>query len=102
MSKSRKVFQILHGFCHWDATAVVGTVERSKELFAPTLRFEDAPWYVRTGWAFDDTKEGDDRFIQPTPPEGWGYDLERGVFYPLEGTEVEEPETVEAVEEANG
>ena len=102
MNKSRKVFQILHGFCYWDATSVVGTVERSKETFAPTLRFEDAPWYVRPGWAFDDTKEGDDRFIQPTPPEGWGYDLERGVFYPLEGTEVEEPETVEeVVEEAN-
>ena len=78
---------------------LVGTVERSKEMFAPTLRFEDAPWYVRPGWAFDDTKEGDDRFIQPTPPEGWGYDLEKGVFYPLEGTEVEEPETVEELVE---
>lgn len=101
MSGNRKVFQILHGFCHWDATTVVQTVERSKDMFAPTLRFEDAPSYVREGWAFDDTKEGDERFIQPTPPEGWGYDLEKGVFYPLEGTIVEKPEILEHIEDTN-
>jgi hypothetical protein len=93
MSDNRKVFQILHGFCHWDATAVVQTVERSKEMFAPTLRFEDAPNYVREGWAFDDTKEGDERFIQPVAPEGWYYDLEKGVFVPIDG-EDEAPEIV--------
>ena len=91
--KGRQIFQILHGFCYWDATATVKSLERAATMYAPSIRFEEAPSYVREGWAFDDTKEGDERFIQPVAPEGWGYDLEKGVFYPLEGTEVPDPET---------
>lgn len=44
--------------------------------------FVDAPDYVFESWGFDETKEGDARFIKPTPPEGWEYDDATGTFYP--------------------
>ena len=99
MARTTKIFQILHGFCYWDASQVLNTVEEASQRFAPTLLFVEAPIYVREGWAYDHTKEGDERFICPTPPEGWTYDLETGRFVQLEET-VEENNEVE--EEENG
>lgn len=77
-----KIIQILKGFCHWDATAQHPTLELTKGLYAPDIVFVEAPDYVREGWGFDETKEGDERFIEPTPPKGWVYDRETGTFYP--------------------
>ena len=42
--------------------------------------FVEAPDYVFEGWGYDSTKVGYDRFIQPTPPEGWKYNTETGGF----------------------
>ena len=76
-----KVFQILNGFCHWDATNKHGDAETARQFYAPDIIFEDAPDYVFEGWAFDETKQGDERFIKPVPPEGWEYDDRTGTFY---------------------
>ena len=69
MARTTKIFQILHGFCYWDASSVLNTIEEASQRFAPTLLFVEAPIYVREGWAFDDTKEGDERFVIPVAPE---------------------------------
>ena len=77
-----KIFQIFRGFCHWDATAIHPTLAATNGLYAPNIKFVEAPDFVREGWGFDETAEGDERFIEPTPPEGWLYDRETGTFYP--------------------
>lgn len=87
-----KVFQILNGFCHWDATKKHGSAEVAREFYAPDCIFVDAPDYVFEGWAFDENAEGDARFIKPEPPEGWLYDEETGTFY-MEGWEPPESDT---------
>jgi len=79
-----KIMQIFNGLCHWDATAKHPTLESTEGLYAPDIQFVEAPDYVREGWGFEPTAEGDARFIEPTPPEGWGYDRETGTFYLLE------------------
>lgn len=76
-----KVFQILNGFCHWDASNLYTSAEMAAEYYAPDIVFVDAPNYVFEGWAFDESKESDDRFLKPIPPEGWEYDDENGTFY---------------------
>ena len=76
-----KVFQIIDGFCHWDASAVLRRAADAAGRFEDGMIFADAPDYVYEGWGFDDTLEGDARFIQPTPPEGWLYDPASGTFY---------------------
>lgn len=76
-----KVFQIVDCFCHWDATPEYPTLADTKGVFAPDILFVEAPDYVHEGWGFDETAIGDARFIQPTPPEGWLYNLETGTFY---------------------
>ncbi len=80
-----KVFQITGGFCHWDASEVLRCAADAADRFAPDMIFADAPDYVFEGWGFDETAEGDARFIQPEPPEGWLYDAGSGTFYE-EGT----------------
>ena len=84
-----KVFQILNGLCHWDATSVCKNLKETKDRFAPTLIFAEAPDYVFEGWGFDSSKNGDARFVKPTPPEGWLYDDATGTFYR------EQPENIE-------
>lgn len=76
-----KVFQIVRGFCHYDATHLyANAVEAAKHYSSDTV-WVDAPDYVFTSWGYDETKEGDERFIQPQPPEGWKYDPKTGTFY---------------------
>ena len=77
-----KVIQILYNFCHWDATQLHPTLESTEGVYAPDVVFVEAPNYVFEGWGYDETAEGDERFIEPTPPEGWLYDRETGTFYP--------------------
>ena len=77
-----KVFQILNGFCYYDATKLYSNAEEARQYYSPDTVFVDAPDYVFESWGFDETKEGDERFIQPIPPDGWIYDPETGTFYP--------------------
>lgn len=73
--------QILDDLCHWDATKVVPNLEYAAEYYAPDIIFVEAPDYVFEGWGFNKYLDGDDRFIKPTPPEGWVYDDRTGTFY---------------------
>lgn len=77
-----KIFQVMNGFCHWDATRKHPTLKSTENLYAPDIVFVEAPDYVFESWGFDPGKEGDERFIKPTPPEGWLYDDATGTFYP--------------------
>ena len=77
-----KIFQILHGRCHWQTPfqSLAETVGR----FPADCLFVEAPDYVNEQWGFDDTEIGDARFIKPVPPEGFIYDDETGQMYPIE------------------
>ncbi len=78
-----KVFQIVDGLCYWDATSVHPTLQSIKPgQYHPSIAFAEAPDHVFEGWGFDETQQGDARFIAPTPPAGWLYDRETGTFYP--------------------
>ena len=77
-----KIFQIESGYCYWDATPKFGSLARLEGRFPPSLLFVEAPNYVFEGWGYDETKEGDERFIQPEAPEGFLYDPATGTFYP--------------------
>ena len=76
-----KIFQILNGICHWDATETVQTLDEAAARFSPEMQFAAAPDTVFEGWGFDGTAEGDARFVKPIPPEGWLYDDATGTFY---------------------
>ena len=75
-----KIFQIHNGFCWWDATATVGSIENASTMFPPDCVFVEAPDFVFEGWGYDEHAEGDERFIQPETPDGWDYDTESGTF----------------------
>lgn len=77
-----KVFQVLNGICFWDGTEQFPALESTEGKFAPDILFVEAPDYVFEGWGYDPEETGDNRFIKPTPPEGWLYDDETGTFYP--------------------
>lgn len=90
-----KIFQILDGICHWDATPKHPTLESTKGLYAPDIKFVEAPDNVFEGWGYVDGE-----FIQPTPPEGWLYDVYTGTFYPVDSTPPAETPTAEEMAEA--
>lgn len=75
-----KIFQIYGGICYYDATAVHPTLESTVGKYPPDVIFVEAPDYVFENWGYDETKVGYERFIQPTPPEGWKYNTETGGF----------------------
>lgn len=77
-----KVFQVKGSICYWDATVKFHTVTNTVGRFPPSVLFVEAPDYVFEGWGYDPGKKGDERFIQPEPPEGWLYDKGTGTFYP--------------------
>lgn len=79
-----KIFMILNGYCHWDATAQVATLDEAHQRFAPDMEFVEAPEWVFEGWGYSPDAEGDSRFIKPIPPEGWVYDDATGTMYPAE------------------
>lgn len=76
-----KIMQIAGRFCHWDATKKVPTLAAAARLYAADMVFVEAPDCVFPGWGYDPTKEGDARFIKPTPPAGWLYDEAAGTMY---------------------
>lgn len=77
-----KVFQILHGRCHWQTP--FKSLAETTGKFPPDCIFVEAPDYVNEQWGFDETEIGDARFIKPVPPEGFIYDEETGMMYPEE------------------
>ena len=77
-----KLFQIIGGFCHWDATDQLKSLDYAVSHFPPADLFVEAPDYVFEGWGFDPMQDGDARFVRPEPPEGWLYDDATGTFYP--------------------
>lgn len=95
-----KIFQIFNHFCHFDATPIHPTLADTVGKYAPDIYFVEAPDYVFEGWGFDETAEGDERFIKPTPPEGWYYDDETGAFKEINPPEpAPEPEPEETADE---
>lgn len=76
-----KVFQILDGFCYNDVTKQFNCLRATEGCFTPETKFAEAPDYVFEGWGYDETKEGDERFIKPEAPDGWLYDEGTGTFY---------------------
>lgn len=93
-----KIFQILDGICYYDATPVHPTLADTIGKYPPSIRFIEAPDYVFENWGFDETKTGDERYIKPTPPEGWYYDDATGSFKPINPPEPKpEPDTAESV-----
>lgn len=86
-----KIFQIVENLCHYDATSVHPTLADTEGRYPPDVLFVEAPDYVFEGWGYDDTQEGDERFIKPTPPDGWLYDDATGTFYPADGEKPKPP-----------
>ena len=83
-----KIFQIVNGMCHW--LTPFKSLGETVNKFPADCLFVEAPDYVHESWGYQDKDAegneiiGDDRFIKPTPPEGWLYDDETGTFYPEE------------------
>lgn len=73
-----KIFQTKNGFCFKDITALRGKFDL---LNIESLHAVEAPDYVFEGWGYNETAEGDARFIGPKAPEGWEYDEETGTFF---------------------
>ena len=63
-----KVFQIYNGVCYHDYTGMYQNAEDASRHYAPNIFFADAPDRVEDGWGFDETKEGDERFVEPPKP----------------------------------
>lgn len=78
-----KIFQIAFGICHYDMTPLYRNAEDARQFYPPDSVIVDAPDYVFEGWGFDETAEGENRFIKPTPPEGFAYSDEYGCFYEI-------------------
>ena len=68
-----KVMEILYNRVHREYPEYDSADEASSH-FAPTIRFVDAPDWVWPGYGYDDTKQGDERFVRPALNEGWEYD----------------------------
>lgn len=94
-----KVFQIKDNTCYHDTTAKFPTASATVGRFPPNVLFVEAPDYVREGWGYDADKDGESRFLQPHPPEGWLYDLESGTFYPEDETPPSQVEPEPTTEE---
>lgn len=86
-----KIFQIVKNLCHYDMTPIHPTLASTIGRYAPNVVIVEAPDYVFEGWGYNPDAEGDDRFIKPTPPEGWLYDDATGTFYPADGEKPKPP-----------
>lgn len=95
-----KVFQIMNNMCYW--CTPYSSVEETVGRYPEDVKFVEAPDYVNEQWGFIDEDEngnpieGDARFIQPTAPEGWYYDMELGAFI----NEEDIPEMLESAKNA--
>jgi hypothetical protein len=77
-----KVFQILNDICYSDITKNFPSIAYTVGKFPPNVLLVETPDYVFEGWRYDDTEDGEERFIKPIAPEGWVYDEKNGSFYP--------------------
>lgn len=73
-----KIFQILHGMCHWETP--FKSLDETFGKFPTDCLFVEAPDYVTEQWGFDEMEVGDDRFIAPSIPEDLVLDDETGTF----------------------
>lgn len=89
-----KIFQVLNGICHWDATKKHPSIKDTEGKYSPEIIFVEAPDFVFEGWGYDEAAQGDDRFIKPSLPQPeswtdmatgkiyhWEYDETVGTFY---------------------
>jgi hypothetical protein len=56
-------------------------LEEAKKHYSSDTIIVETPDYVFQDWGFDETKKGEEMFIKPEPPDGWGYDEITGTFY---------------------
>ena len=85
-----KVVQIFNGQVHCDLSNLYNTAEEGSKHYAPNILLVDAPNYVFPGWGYNSSLEGNERFIQPSVPEGFEYDIETGtVWNPKENRKIE-------------
>lgn len=96
-----KIFQIAFGLCYYDMTPLYASAEEAKKFYPPDAVIVDTPDNVREGWGYDETQEGDARFIKPTPPKGWLYDDATGSFYPEDSEPPEPTPTLESLKAEN-
>lgn len=73
-----KIFQILHGMCHWETP--FKSLDEIVNRFPTDCLFVEAPDYVTEQWGFDETEIGDDRFIAPSVPEALVMNDDTGTF----------------------
>lgn len=76
-----KLFQIDGKYVGYEYTGKYGSLSEARKHYAPNIRIEEAPDFVFPGWGFDDSKEGDARYIQPTPGDGQAYNPETGEIW---------------------
>lgn len=76
-----KVFTIKDGSLFSFVFGISSKTEAEEKLADLGLEFVEAPDYVFGTWGYDETQEGDERFIRPLPPEGYVYDEKTGDFY---------------------
>ena len=81
-----KLFQIDGKYVGHEYTNKYKSLAEVRSHFASNIRIEEAPDHVFSGWGFDDTKQGDDRFIQPTPGDGQAYNPDTGEIWIPEET----------------
>lgn len=79
-----KVFLIKGRFCHEDVSDRFSSAEAAGHE-CPDSAFADAPDFVFQGWGYDETVDGDERFIKPGTPDGYRYDDGCGCFVPAGG-----------------
>lgn len=76
-----KLFQVKANVCYLDVSGRLSNKDITITNPSEKIFFVEAPDYVFEGWGYDIFAEGDNRFIKPTPPEGWFYDDATGTFY---------------------
>lgn len=82
-----KYIQVIDSIFYADLT---GSAPKEWLFEIPDIELIETPDYVFPGWGYDPTKEGDERFIKPTPPKGWLYDDATGTFYEKNSTKPSE------------
>lgn len=83
-----KIFQIFNDMCYWETP--FASLDETVGKFPEDVKFVEAPDYVNEQWGYleEDEEgnpiEGDARFIQPTAPDGWIYDVDLGAFIEID------------------
>ena len=91
-----KIFQIRGKTVSTEYTGRFIDLEDARAHFASNIILVEAPDKVFPGWAFDDTKQGDERFIQPIPGDGQAYNPHTGEIWIPEETRMYERRNLHA------